>query len=151
MKRLLYAGLLYLAGVAVILIMKPTILFTSEGEAKQFGIGKDNDQYTWLPIWLVFIVWAIISYIIILMLFDSDSSQQGRSESIGSSAEDLSLKRSLPTKPKSQSLRDIELPTVSGRKRSYSVAESASKPKKGFYILNDDGKYIYLGRQPPEY
>ena len=68
MKILLYSGLLYLAGVAIILILQPSLMFTEEGVWKEFGIGRNPDRYTWLPFWLFAIVWALLSYIIMLII-----------------------------------------------------------------------------------
>jgi len=68
MRLLLYSGILYLAGVAIILALKPTLMFREDGGWKEFGIGRNPDKYTWFPFWFFVIVWAIISYCIILIL-----------------------------------------------------------------------------------
>ena len=41
-------------------------MFTPDGEWKEFGIGKGNDTYTTFPFWMFCIVWAFISYGIVL-------------------------------------------------------------------------------------
>ena len=64
MKVFLFAGLIYLAGIAVILLIKPTIMFRQDGTWKEFGIGRNNDSHTWCPFWLFCVAWALISYII---------------------------------------------------------------------------------------
>ena len=73
MKVLLYSGLLYLAGVAIVLILQPSIMFTEEGIWKEFGIGRNSNTHTWLPFWLFAMVWALLSYIIVLILAGSGS------------------------------------------------------------------------------
>ncbi len=40
MKQLLWSGLLYLVGVAALLLTKPSLMFTQEGHWKEFGIGR---------------------------------------------------------------------------------------------------------------
>lgn len=68
MRLLLYSGILYLTGVAIILALKPTLMFREDNAWKEFGIGRNPDKYTWFPFWLFAIVWAIVSYGIILIL-----------------------------------------------------------------------------------
>lgn len=68
MRLLLYSGILYLAGVAVILALKPSLMFREDGIWKEFGIGRNSDKYTWFPFWFFVIVWAIVSYCLILIL-----------------------------------------------------------------------------------
>jgi hypothetical protein len=64
MKVFLFAGLIYLAGIAVVLLIKPTAMFRQDGTWKEFGIGRNNNSHTWCPFWLFCVVWALISYII---------------------------------------------------------------------------------------
>ena len=52
--------LLYLLTMIVIWILKPNMIFNKKGEAKEFGVGR-NDR-TILPLWLVAIVISIITY-----------------------------------------------------------------------------------------
>jgi hypothetical protein len=68
MKELLFGGLLYLFGVALILVFRPRLMFTEEGAWKEFGIGRDATTHTWMPFWLFCILWAILSYGIISFL-----------------------------------------------------------------------------------
>jgi hypothetical protein len=67
MSLLIYAGLLYLAGISIILILKPDLMFGKDGTWKEFGLGRNKEKYTWLPFWLFAIIWSIVSYIIILV------------------------------------------------------------------------------------
>ena len=46
-------------------------MFTEEGHWKEFGIGRDERYYTWMPFWLFAIMWAIISYVIVSTVFGS--------------------------------------------------------------------------------
>ena len=52
MTLLIYSGLLYLTGVSIILYLKPELMFNKEGEWKEFGLGLNQEQYTWMPFWL---------------------------------------------------------------------------------------------------
>ena len=70
MSLLIYSGLLYLIGISVILAFKPLLMFSKDGKWKEFGIGRSRERYTWMPFWLFAIIWAIISYTIVLIIAD---------------------------------------------------------------------------------
>lgn len=57
---------LYLIIIFIIIIIKPTPIFNSEGKAKIFGLG--NDHKTIFPIWLICLIIAIVSYYFILII-----------------------------------------------------------------------------------
>lgn len=63
----IYAGILYLIGIAFLLMWKPGMMFTAEGDWKEFGLGRSSDRYTWMPFWLFSILWAIVSYTLVLV------------------------------------------------------------------------------------
>lgn len=74
MRRLLIAGLLYLLGIAILLVIKPRYMFREDGRWKEFGIGRDPANFTHLPFWLFTIVWAMISYLIVLFVENPTST-----------------------------------------------------------------------------
>jgi len=80
MRRLIVAGLLYLTGIAVILLIKPQYMFQEDGRWKEFGIGRDPKRFTHIPFWLFAILWAIMSYMIIVLgerfFFDTPQTTQ---------------------------------------------------------------------------
>ena len=138
MKILLYSGLLYLAGVAIILILQPSLMFTEEGVWKEFGIGRNPDRYTWLPFWLFAIVWALLSYIIMLIIAHGlglPGVVTEQQEAVAAAPPQANLSyHNFITKPKGKSNSLIP----------------------GYYILNREvteatgtPKYIYLGPEPP--
>ena len=49
-------------------------MFNEDGEWKEFGLGRHPDRYTWLPFWLFAILWAILSYLMVLTLSAPSSS-----------------------------------------------------------------------------
>ena len=67
MRELLFGGILYLTGIGIILLLKPSIFFTESGDWKEFGIGRNPKSYTWMPFWLFCIFWALISYSIVFI------------------------------------------------------------------------------------
>jgi len=80
MRRLIVAGLLYLTGIAIVLMIKPDIMFREDGSWKEFGIGRDPKHFTYIPFWLFTIVWALLSYVIVLFAEDAMESQVNESE-----------------------------------------------------------------------
>ena len=54
----------FLIILGIILHMKPNFLYTNYGSFRRFGLGKRNG--TILPIWLLVIIIAICSYLIVL-------------------------------------------------------------------------------------
>ncbi len=135
MKLLLYSGLLYLAGVAAVLVLRPTLMFREDGTWKEFGIGRNPNYYTWLPFWLFAIVWAILSYLVVLM-FAGANLLPG-----------ISAVEGVPAVP-----QVTEMANATRKKVVHAVEEL----KPGYYILNAEEtakkgvpKYIYLGPEPP--
>lgn len=54
---------LYLLMVFIFLYYKPLFLFNEEGELKTFGTGPEK---TLLPLWAIFGIFAIISYLFVI-------------------------------------------------------------------------------------
>ena len=149
MKLLLYSGLLYLAGVSVILYFKPEIMFNQDGEWKEFGLGRNSERYTWLPFWLFTILWAIVSYLIVMTLCATPSSPSSLfSPNENGEVDDLPI----PTE-------DLEPKNVSLKSLSSSIKKkpvNQGEMKKGYYLLDANEtarlgipKYIYLGPEAP--
>jgi len=132
MKLLLYAGLLYLAGVSLLILLQPSLVFREDGSWKEFGVGRDQEHYTWMPFWLFAILWALLSYMIILMVAGSNML------------------------PGVQTIEDI---TVNSEEALESLSPrvkkrvSASMTEEGYYMLDTEAKgtpkYVYLGPAPP--
>ena len=141
MSLLLFSGLLYLLGISVILVSKPELMFSKEGNWKEFGIGRNKHKYTWMPFWLFSIIWAIVSYMVVLVI----SSMFGFVDK----KTDVSV-----------SIESIEPNNISS-KSVISVGKSklnmnSNEMKQGYYILDTNEtvkkgipKYIYLGPQAP--
>jgi len=56
--------IVFLILFAIILLIKPSVMFDKNGNPREFGIGYKNK--TILPLWLAVIILAIISYLSIL-------------------------------------------------------------------------------------
>lgn len=132
MRVLLYSGLLYLLGVAIILALKPDLMFTSDGAWKEFGIGRNPEKYTVFPFWMFAVLWAVLSFFTIQLL---------GTLGVLPGVEWTRIETATPpknTSPRSQKSGPAEL-------------------KPGYYMLNTEGtaaegvpKYIYIGSAPSE-
>jgi hypothetical protein len=130
MRRLVIAGLVYLTGVAIVLIIKPSIMFREDGRWKEFGIGRDPQYFTYIPFWLFTIVWALLSYVIILFIEDPYYLE---SNEVNAPVNKRSMKNSKNTRSNVKELTP------------------------GYYMLNEssmdrDGvpRYVYLGPATPD-
>ena len=56
---------IYLLIVFVILYNKPQFIFNKEGTLKEFGTGKNKTVFS---LWFIFLIGAIVSYIIVTVL-----------------------------------------------------------------------------------
>lgn len=127
MRRLVMAGLLYLTGIAVVLVIKPQYMFREDGRWKEFGIGRDTRNFTYIPFWLFSIVWALLSYIFVLMI-------EGTPQ------------------PRSQYTEPQMLPPARNRQNKNTVPELVP----GYYMLNERAtgrngvpRYVYIGPEEP--
>lgn len=112
-------------------------MFTEEGHWKEFGIGRDERYYTWMPFWLFAIMWAIVSYLIVSTVFSS-------SESVSIN---MNVSESVPVTNVESMAEVINQPKV----------KKANEMKPGYYVLDAEAttkkgipKYIYLGPEAPE-
>lgn len=128
MRRLIVAGLVYLTGIAVILMIKPQYMFRDDGRWKEFGIGRDPANFTYVPFWLFTIIFALLSYVFVMLMEDalyipSDSIEFQRNTA-----------------------------TVRNSRQANAVQELIP----GYYMLNEGAtgrngipRYVYLGPEEP--
>jgi len=138
MRVLLLSMVLYLLGIAVLLYLRPPLMFHSDGRWKEFGVG--NEETTVFPLWMFCIAWAVISYGIGRILFREGSVDIVKNASaITAIATGRSITENL-----------VEPLPVSGP-----AAEEMSKP--GYYklstaVMRKKGipRYIYVGTEVPD-
>ena len=129
MRLLIFSGILYLTGVAIVLSLRPALMFTDTGVWKEFGIGRNPATYTWMPFWLFCILWAILSYLLCVLFADAGV---------------------LPGLWVSHVEVEAPAPKVSAAIKGPKTAAP------GYYMLNTEGsgiegvpKYIYIGPAAP--
>lgn len=147
MTLLIYAGLLYLIGISVVLILKPELMFAKDGSWKEFGLGRSKHKYTWMPFWLFAISWAILSYIIVLVIA-SATGIGGVSNNIDVPVQNNSIE------PENVSMKAMSPVLSDNMSRKRPTSSNDMKP--GYYILDVNEtvkrgvpKYIYLGPEAP--
>jgi hypothetical protein len=128
MRRLIVAGLLYLTGIAVVLVLKPQYMFREDGRWKEFGIGRDPKNFTYMPFWLFAIIWAIMSYVLMALLEEALFGEPSYEE------------------PRPRNNRS------NARRNNSSNVELTP----GYYMLNETStgrngvpRYVYLGPEEP--
>lgn len=143
MSLLIFSGLLYLCGISTVLILKPEIMFSADGNWKEFGLGRGREKYTWMPFWLFSITWAIVSYMIVLVIASATGF-------IGTNVPTESVK-SVKSNDSVESVESVD--SVDSNDSVESIKNISKKSKKpGYYILNTEKgspKYIYLGPVAP--
>jgi len=147
MRTLLLSAILYLLGIATMLLIRPNFIFHRDGRWKEFG--TISSEHTIFPFWLFCFVWAIVSYFIVLLI-------------IGRPIESIATATAAAT----SALQKVETPDdlltplppkTKGRRIKESIESNYGEMKPGYYVLNTKGtketgvpKYIYIGEKPEE-
>lgn len=151
MWTFIVAGALYLIGVAIVLVLKPTFMFTPDGNWKEFGIGKNKARYTPFPFWLFCLIWAVVAYTIVLLLLpfvvNTEDMEMKNGANSGNS-------RPMKNNARRNKNNNAELEVNSGLE--FDDDAFGENPKKGYYVLNRKAskiagvpKYVYLGEEEP--
>ncbi len=142
MWNFVLSGSLYLIGVAVILVLRPSTMFTPDGNWKEFGIGKRQDKYTSFPFWLFCIVWALLSYGLILAVQNVMPAVNFRTP-VNTTAASTSVYNNSKVKNKPTAIE-------------FEEGSDTTDLPKGYYMLNRKAsklagvpKYVYLGPEMP--
>ena len=63
-NKSLVSIILFLISFIIIILIKPSLIFDKYGKPREFGLGYKNK--TIIPIWLLVILFSILSYLIVL-------------------------------------------------------------------------------------
>ncbi len=142
MRELLFGGIIYLTGVSIILIIKPELFFNKDGKWKEFGIGRNPESYTWFPLWLFCIFWAIVSYSMVYMLI---RFVEQRPSGLEPMTQNLMANNTLQPRPRRAQHR--------GLRRRLTPAEDYGDMRPGVYVIDEAASarkgiphYIYYGK-----
>lgn len=67
MQTLWLAIVVYSIGLGLVIHFKPAIMFNANGSWKEFGYQR-SPRHTIFPFWLFAVVWAFVSYIVVLAM-----------------------------------------------------------------------------------
>ena len=148
MTLLIFSGLLYLIGISAILVWKPDVMFAKDGSWKEFGLGRNKEHYTWLPFWMFAIMWAILSYILVLTVASATGLAGVNAKTEVEVVNEV-------IEPENVSLKGMKTP-ASVMEDIKKRPSAPSDMKSGYYILDVNEtmkkgipKYIYLGPEAP--
>ena len=153
MELLWLAIVLYTVGLAVVLYLRPAVMFNENGTWKEFGYQRDS-RHTIFPVWLFIIVWAVISYVLSMVIGSyMVTSATAATVAIASQA------HTFATEMFEEDESEVEVPL---KKRSQPKEPKESrepkekeKPRPGYYVLEPSEqpkglrKYVYYGPTPP--
>ena len=146
MRVLLYSAVLYLLGIAIVLYLRPALMFKHSGEWKEFGV--DGVDTTYFPFWLFCIVWAVVAHGCIRLAYSDKDVSIVRSAaamaSLTARVHDSTTSASLPPLP--------SIPISSGPTEAIATEEATP----GYYKLDKSlmkrkgiPRYIYVGEEKP--
>lgn len=151
------AGVLYLLGIAIVLLLKPKIMFTPDGQWKEFGIGQDESKYSPFPFWLFCFVWAILSYTLVVLVFallNKLKEQKVDGDKNFTETFNKGLKNIYASN--NQSKRKVVNAPQEFNDTEVDFSEGSEGLPNGYYVLNKKAtrlsgvpKYVYLGNQEP--
>jgi len=132
---------IYIVGIAIVLYLRPQIMFKPGGSWKEFGIGR-GDTHTVIPFWLFAIFWAFMSYGVALVVLSNFA--------------DLAIapigQNSVPV-PQMYQQQQATAPSMTSQTiRPVSSMLGLEKNVPGFYVLSNNGpnpQYVYYGNSPP--
>lgn len=152
MELLWLAIVFYSIGLAAVLYVRPAIMFNENGTWKEFGYQRDS-RHTIFPVWLFIITWAIVSYVLAMVVGSNMMAPAAIAATAAASSEAHSYATKMFDESESESDEEvIEMPESKKRSSSPKVKE---KPRPGYYVLEPGDqskglrKYVYYGPTPP--
>lgn len=118
-------------------------MFSKDGNWKEFGLGRNKLKYTWMPFWLFTILWAILSYLITLMIASISGLAGVSNNTDVVVTNDMLAPQNISTKAMSPVLNTKKPSNMDEMKKGYYILDTNETMKKGV------PKYIYLGPEAP--
>lgn len=139
MSVLWFAFGIYIVGVALVLFIRPALMFHAEnGSWKEFGLGRSG-YYTLFPFWMFTLVWAFVSYALATLggIFFGTTA-------LNSLPMNMSVNVAKP-------ISSMEVPALPTTVMNAPSAAAGTTP--GYYVLESAAstapRYIYYGTSPP--
>jgi hypothetical protein len=159
MESLWLAIAIYSVGLAVVITLRPALMFNENGTWKEFGYQRSS-RHTLFPVWLFAIAWAFVSYALaaaLIWILTGQSLAAATAASAAAASARWTPSRGLMEQEEEESDdEDFTIP-VSRVPRSVSrnASSSSRKPRAGYYVLDPESeqgglrRYIYYGDRPP--
>ncbi len=160
MRELLFGGIIYMTGVTIVLIIKPQLFFNKEGRWKEFGIGRNPESYTWFPLWLFCIFWALVSYSMVYLLIRT-VERPGKENTLlmnsVTQSDELPPPMARPRRAQHRGLRRRDMMNMNesitpSLRHRLTPAEDYGNMKPGVYVINEAASsrkgiphYVYYG------
>jgi hypothetical protein len=155
---------IYIFGIAIVLYLRPALMFKPGGSWKEFGIGR-GETHTVLPFWLFAIFWAFMSYGISLVILSNFANianapfQQGQLQMptqqtpvmTQQAPQPVMMQQQQAPQPNMMQQQQQQGPANFMKPVSSMIGLQQNVP--GYYVLansqNGQPQYIYYGNQPP--
>jgi hypothetical protein len=163
MESLWLAIAIYSVGLAVVIWLRPALMFNENGTWKEFGYQRSS-RHTLFPVWLFAIVWAFVSYALAAALIWILTGRSLASATAATAVAASSIPRWTPSRglldeedmedDYAEDDTDEEF-TIPVSRVPRSSQSAARKPRPGYYVLDPESergglrRYIYFGNRPP--
>ena len=161
MELLWLAIVFYTVGLGAVLYIRPAIMFNENGTWKEFGYQRDS-RHTIFPFWLFVITWAIISYMLSMivsasMIVPAAAAVSSAHSFATSMFEEKDEEEDIIEMPDEEVVKPPRRRSAAATKEPIeeSAAPGKEKPRPGYYILEEGAqakglrKYVYYGSNPP--
>lgn len=154
---------IYILGIAVILYLRPALMFKPGGSWKEFGIGR-GETHTVLPFWLFAIFWAFMSYGVSLVILSQFANMANSSLPSAPVQQQPMYQPGMPQITQQQPMAPPPAPNQPQVVQPQANHPNYLKPVSsmiglqqnvpGYYVLanntqNGNPQYIYYGNSPP--
>jgi hypothetical protein len=161
MESLWLAIAIYSVGLAVVITLRPALMFNENGTWKEFGYQRSS-RHTLFPVWLFAIAWAFVSYALAAALIWILTGQSlGAASAVATAAASARWTPSRGLMEQEEEESDDEEFTIPVSRVPRSVSRNtmnsgSRKPRAGYYVLDPESeqgglrRYIYYGDRPPQ-
>lgn len=162
MESLWLAIAIYSVGLAVVITLRPALMFNENGTWKEFGYQRSS-RHTLFPVWLFAIAWAFVSYALaaaLIWILTGRSLAAAASTAAAASSVRWTPSRGLMEHDEEEAESDDEDFTIPVSRVPRSVSRNSTsggrKPRPGYYVLDPESeqgglrRYIYFGDTRPQ-
>jgi hypothetical protein len=152
MSVLLWSTLVYLLGVAILLLLRPLFMFRKDGTWKEFGLQMTDDT-SLFPFWMFCVSWAIVSYFIVRIGFSQEVA--AATAAVVTTAAQAPAAATAPAPAPARKSRDL-LPEYEDENAILPLQPARGGAMPGYYKMKGKKgskffpEYIYIGPDVPD-